>query len=274
MGQNDITNAQINIKIGGSAVSPAFMRSLRDVVVETNLHLPAMFTIRLQDNDAKWADNSSLIKIGNPVEVAVTAPNQGNRSGASGTLIKGEITALEPSFNTIGALLTIVGYCKSHRLHRGKKTKTWLRQKDSAIVSALVSEAGLSATVEDSAVLHEYVIQYNQTDWEFLSERATRIGYRFYVEDQRLHFKKAAHSTQNAPDLSWGDNLRSFRPRLTAAQNQESDCGNFQYRCACPDHRLWRCSNHRCNYIWVGNSDYSNNPTNHSRLRHCHGKCE
>lgn len=112
----------------------------------------------------------------------------------------------------------ITGYCKSHRLHRGKNTKTFLKQKDSAIVSTLAREAGLSATVEDSAITHDYVIQYNQTNWEFISERAARIGYRFYVEDQKLYFKKAANGTEAAPDLSWGDTLRRFQPRLTAAQ--------------------------------------------------------
>jgi Rhs element Vgr protein len=212
------TNAQVAIKINGTAVSQTFMRSLRDVVVDTTLHLPSMFTIRLQDNDAKWADNSALLKIGNSVEISMTAANQGGRSGATAALIKGEITALEPYFGTMGAMLSITGYCKSHRLHRGKKTKTWLKQKDSAIVSTLASEAGLSATVEDSRVSHEYVIQYNQSDWEFLRERAARIGYRFYVENDALYFKKAANSTDNAPDLSWGDTLRRFQPRLTAAQ--------------------------------------------------------
>ncbi len=162
-----------------------------------------MFTIRLQDNDAQWADNSALLGIGKPVEIAMTAATQGGRSGATATLIKGEITSLEPLFGTVGALLTITGYCKSHRLHRGKNTKTWLRQKDSAIVSALAGEVGLSATVDDSAVQHDYVIQYNQTNWEFISERAARIGYRFYVDDQTIYFKQAANSTDAAPDLSW-----------------------------------------------------------------------
>ena len=212
------TNAQVAIKINGTAVSAAFMRSLRDVVVDTNLHLPAMFTMRLQDNDAQWADNSGLLKIGNAVDIAMTAATQGGRSGATGTLIKGEITALEPIFGTVGAMVSIIGYCKSHRLHRGKNTKTWLRQKDSAIVSAMAGEVGLRASVDDSAVTHEYVIQYNQTNWEFLSERAARIGYRFYVDDQTIYFKEAANSTTAAPDLSWGDTLRRFQPRLTAAQ--------------------------------------------------------
>lgn len=208
----------LTIKIGGSPASMTFLRAMQSLVVDTTLHLPTMFAICLQDNNAEWTDNSATIAVGKPIEITVLSPTQGQRSGTQGLLVNGEITSIEPSFNTVGATLTIVGYCKSHRLNRGKQTRTWLKQKDSELIAALASEAGLTSSVDDSAIRHEYIIQYNQTNWEFLRERAARIGYRLYVEGTTLYFKKADSTVESAPDLTWGDMLRRFQPRLTAAK--------------------------------------------------------
>jgi uncharacterized protein involved in type VI secretion and phage assembly len=63
------------------------------------------------------------------------------------------------------------------------------------------------------------VMQYNQTDLEFLWARARRIGYQVYVEDKKLYFQKAdAHrgSPSDKPaSLRWPLTLESFTPRLT-----------------------------------------------------------
>ena len=49
-------------------------------------------------------------------------------------LISGEITALEPEFVTSRIpLLRVRGYDRRHRLQRGRKTRTFLQQKDSDI---------------------------------------------------------------------------------------------------------------------------------------------
>ncbi len=222
-GNNLPADAQITIKINGTKVSPEFMRALTEVTVDTNLHLPAMFTLRLWDSNAEWTDNTTLLKIGQPVEISVKAASQGGRSGSTATLIKGEITSLEPQFESFGSvILNIVGYDKAHRLHRGRKTRTFLKMTDSSIVSQLAQEAGLTASVDATSIQNEYILQHNRSDWEFLQERAARVGYRLYVNDQTLYFKKSDTSPPAAPDLTWGEDLLRFQPRLTALQQSET----------------------------------------------------
>jgi phage protein D len=81
------------------------------------------------------------------------------------------------------------GYDRRHRMQRARKTRTFVTQKDSDIASAVAREARLSVEAVDSTVIHDYVIQANQTDLEFLQERARRIQYEVFVTDKTLHFR-------------------------------------------------------------------------------------
>ena len=163
--------SQFFIKINGQNVPDDFMDSVLEIVVDTSLYLPEMFTILLLDPYLKWTDNSSLLDLGKPVEISAQASEE--YGGAEGLLIKGEITALEPEFSVEGKTTILVrGYNKSHRLHRGKKTRTFLKQKDSDIVSQIAGEAGLSAAADATTVTYDYILQNNQTNMEFLQARA------------------------------------------------------------------------------------------------------
>lgn len=209
--------AQFDIKIGGSAPD-GLMDDLAEVVVDTSLHLPSMFTIQLYDSQLKWINNDQLA-VGQPVEISAMAPQQGGRSGDKDVLIKAEITAVEPEFGEDGVVSLLVrGYTRDHRLHRGKKVRTFLQMSDSDIVKKVAGEAGLQVKVDGTSERYEYLVQNNQTDFEFLLDRAQRIGYRLYMEDKTLFFKKPASQSESGLTLKWGDNLRHFRPRMTSSE--------------------------------------------------------
>ena len=204
--------AQLFITINGADAPQAFMDDLLEVVVDSSLSLPDMFTILVRDSDLQWVDDGRL-DVGKAVEIRVQVDEESG--GQSGTLINGEIVALEPEFSVDGdTRLQIRGYTKAHRLHRGKKTRTFLQQTDSQIVQTLASEAGLSAAVDSTNTTYDYVLQYNQTNMEFLQARAQRIGYQVSGADGKLYFKKGDASQGTGPVLEFGANLRRFRPCL------------------------------------------------------------
>ncbi len=195
------------------------MDDLIEVVVDTSLYLPGMFTVLVSDPKLKWVDDGG-IDVGKSVEISMKQKQDGG--GKEGTLISGEITALEPEFSAQGrTALLIRGYDKAHRLHRGKKTRTFTNQKDSQIVSTIVGEAGLSASVDQTPVQYDYVLQNNQTNMEFLQSRAERLGYHIYVADGTLYFKKGKASQGDGPTLTLGNELRLFRPCWTAAHQAD-----------------------------------------------------
>lgn len=210
---------QIFIKINGAPAPEELMAMLEEAVVDSSLHLPDMFTILFQDPRLEWIDNA-LFKIGNSIEIEVqTGQEQG---GLKGKLISGEITALEPNFSDQGLTTLLVrGYDKTHRLHRGRKTQTFLKQTDSAIVQKIAGEAGLSAMVDATSEMHDYVLRNNQTPMEFILSRAERVGYQVYTENGALYFKKGDANRGDGPTFKFGENLFSFRPTLTTGHQAD-----------------------------------------------------
>src|SRR5258706_6656541 len=140
---------QIKIKVGGVAHED-MLDDLIMAVVDTNMHLPAMCTVELFDDTMEWMEDAA-IALGKTVEISF----EGQPDPAETTdpdpvvLFKGEMTSIEPRFNVDGkATLLFRAYDKSHRLHRGKKTRTFLEATDSDIVSKIANEAGLTPEVE------------------------------------------------------------------------------------------------------------------------------
>ena len=212
--------AQVYLKVGNQAVSESVMDDLDSIEVDQSLLLPYTFTIRLNDrfdgSEFDYIDGSNFT-IGKEVEITARPPGREEK----GALIKGEITAMEVEFPADGrSTLIIRGYNKAHRLNRGKKNGTFLQQSDSDIVKHIASSYGLQTDVDATSYKHEHVIQHNQTDMEFLQDRARRNGYFLYIKDDKLYFKKpdAVGNTRQEPTLKWGENLRGFQTRLTTAE--------------------------------------------------------
>ncbi len=201
------------IKAGGSDLPAEAMDDLIEVTVDSDLHLADMFTIHLHDEQVKWMDDD-LFALGKEVEIAAL-PEEG---GSSQTLIKGEITSVEPDFaEGTRATLLIQGYDRSHRLHRGTHSKAYVQVTDSDLASKIAQEAGLRVNVDSTTEVYDHLLQHNQTHMDFLADRAKRIGYEFYVEDKTLHFRKPSKAGDKI-ELEWGVGLLSFRPRLTLVE--------------------------------------------------------
>jgi phage protein D len=112
-------------------------------------------------------------------------------------------------------MLTIRGYDRRHRLLRGRKTRSFVQIKDSDIASQIASEAGLGARAVDTGVQLDYVLQHNQTDMDFLQDRARRIGYEVAIEDKTLLFRPFQNDKSETLTLKPGQDLLEFYPRLT-----------------------------------------------------------
>ena len=187
---------------------------LISVSVSEDVHAAGMctFTVPCWDGTAmqvKWLDEDLLAE-GNSIQI-----DMGYRDRLQ-TLFKGEITGQEPDFPyNEPPTLTVRGYDRRHRLMSKRKTKTFLNMKDSDIASQIAGEWGLTPETEDSRVTLEYVLQHNQTDFEFLQERAQRIGYEMVVTNTTLHFRARQNRGDAAVTLRRDVELIDFHARLT-----------------------------------------------------------
>ena len=207
-----------DVLIAGQSIPVEAEAHMVGITVDDSVELPSMFSLELGGSDDQkrtgaWVDDERLFAVGNAVEIKL------GYGGHLESVISGEITALEPEFivNHLPALI-VRGYDRRHRLQRARRTRTFTQQKDSDIVSQIAREAGLTADVEDSKVTHDYVIQANQTDLDFLHDRARLIGFEVVVEDKKLTFGPVAKDKAQVLTLTMKDHLLEFYPRLTTCQ--------------------------------------------------------
>ncbi len=201
------------VTVNGTDLPPAVALRVDRVSVEEDTTLPGMFVIELAasdgDRDTAWIDDT-LFAIGGAVEIKL------GYGDTLDSLLVGEITGLEPMFSR-GAepRLVVRGYDRRHRLQRGRKTRSFVQRTDSDIASTLAQDAGLTADVIDTQVVHDYLLQTNQTDMEFLQTRARLIKYELLVEDKTLHFRPLQNDRGEVMTISPEDDLLEFFPRLS-----------------------------------------------------------
>ena len=162
------------LKLGGTDAPEELMHDLVNVEVDDSLHIPDMFTLQVRDPNMKWVD-SDQFAVGQEVEVLASPDGK----AAPQRIIIGEITSTEPDYPYGQApVLTVRGYDRAHRLHRGKKTRTFQQMTDSDIITKIAREYSLRPDVDPTTEVHEYILQNNQTDFEFVYERSRRLGFK------------------------------------------------------------------------------------------------
>jgi phage protein D len=204
--------AGVEIKIGGAALDPTYTASLLEVRVQNNLALPDTFLVRIADPGLAHVDQVPF-DVGADVDISFEAAD-----GASmKKVFTGQIAAVEPEFGEHGVVLAARGYDASHKLHRTSSNQTYQNMTYGDIAQKVISRAGLRAgTVDSAGGVQDFVQQSGETDWAFLSRLAKRIDFELVAEDGKVHFRKpVAGATVN---LDWGQNLVSFRPRVTGVQ--------------------------------------------------------
>lgn len=212
------TIPQLFVKVNGSPLPQDAFDAILEGVVECSLHLPDACTIRVHDNDFKWLDSDHW-KEGNEIRVEA-----GQGRDPLIKVFEGEITAVEMDLAGMGvATMTVRCMDKAHRLHRGKKRRTWQNRTDSDVVQDIANEMGMRSRITSTPEVHDWVIQSNQSNWEFLQGLAQRNGYRLFLEEKdRLVFDKVQDPNSQATILEWGHELRSFRIRVNSGNQVDS----------------------------------------------------
>lgn len=228
------------IKVGGSPIGEALKARRSRVEVEDHLILPDTFAVyfhdpRHADPDDRQRGSGSLlsqngIEIGSEVSISVApAPKDDQENPPVEQLIEGEVTTIEACYDEVNSYLVVRGYDKTHRLHRGRKTKAYVQNRDGDLVNEAAGAAGLSAgTVDDPGTQREHLARLNLTDWELLQARAKLTGREALAKEGKLDYRTPTEASgAPSPSAPAGTNpivrkyptdLLSFNPRVTAPQ--------------------------------------------------------
>ena len=210
----ELLNPNIKILLQGKPLSVELEADFVSATVSEDLEAPSMFELKfvtwnVEKQEFTWIDED-IFALGYTIEIQM-----GYEQDIQ-TVMVGEITGLEPEFSQdTNPILVVRGHDLRHRLLRGRQTKSFTQMKESDIVSQIAKEKGLTPKVEDTKVKLEYVLQHNQTDWDFLQERAARLGYEIAIDNKTLYFRPHDNGGQKLFTLTYGDDLDDFLPRLS-----------------------------------------------------------
>lgn len=202
--------ANFKLLLNGTELSKELFFAVYGITIEDELNLPSMLTIKLNNVDFTKGDwrgvDLKTFRMGDTVKVSM---------GIDGSvdMMTGEIISLDYTFGT-SSYMEIRGYDKLHRLRFGTMRRSFKDMKDSDIASSIASEISLTANTDDTATIHPYVFQNNQSNYEFLIDRARRIGYEILVDDKTFIFRKSQEDKSPAVTLEYGKELQSFSVQM------------------------------------------------------------
>jgi len=216
----DTLASQVNILIDGRKITPELVADFLMTEIAEDIDVPSMFELKfvtwdLAKQKITWVDDD-LFQVGREVEIQM-----GYEKNIKSIII-GEITGLEPEFPRDQVpILRVRGHDLRHRLLRGHQTQSFVKMKDSEIASKIAREKGLTPQVNHSKTTLDYVLQHNQTDWDFLKSRAERIGYEIFIEKKTLYFRPQKNDQAKILTLTYSENLLDFLPRLSSLNQVE-----------------------------------------------------
>jgi len=218
------------LKIDDKDAPQDLMEDILQIFVEESLHQAGMFTIVLR-NDYQGGTQKNqlwkyqdLLQIGKPVSIGFSSStaqenyfNEENR----GEVLQGEIAGIDVHFtDKTQAPIIVRGYDVSHRLHRGRYNRSFQNMTDGDIVEKIAKEVGIKIkNIDKNGVPHDYIFQGNQTNMEFLRERASRIGFELFVQDGTLNFHQP--KTEEELSLKWLSDIHSFHVRMASSEQVE-----------------------------------------------------
>ena len=208
------------VRIGGAELTEREANAVHEIKITDWLRLPDVCTVAVgyqADETRGFADlDGSAFKVGAELEVKLGSTEETTTQ----TLFKGEIVTVEPTFQAGHVAMVVRAYDRSHRMMRSRKQRTFLNQTISDIVKKVAGDSGIRVSGASSGAPLDFVLQHNETDWDFVWRLAKRIGFEFICDDKTAEFKKPNPNAESV-SLTYPDDLYEFRPRLTAVQQVE-----------------------------------------------------
>ena len=212
------TVAPVTVKFGGTALGPEKANKLDEVVVKKVRVLPDMAYVRIAD-PGQTLVGTAIAQLGDPMEVLAGEPS----AAAPKTIFKGIVTAVEPEFRDDGVYVAFRGYDKGHAMTRTKHTRVFQDQTIGDIVTAVAGKYYSPFAVDGATGgALEYMMQSNESDWDFVWRLAGMIGFELASDGDGAKFRKIGKADGDGPWMQYGQSepghrLYSFRPRYTAA---------------------------------------------------------
>ena len=209
--------ASATVKVRGQRLAPEHMDHVEKIEVRNFVGLPDTATIRLADPEGQHIADPPFF-IGDEIEIGF-----GDIAATSTKpVFTGEIVTFEPEFTNASAMICVRAYDKSHRLHRNRRSATFQDMTLSDVVGKIVNDAGLQAgEITSTTTVHPFLQQSMESDLDFINRLAALENCEFGVSEGRAFLQQRRNGVGAVPKLSWRENVKSFKPRMSASQQHD-----------------------------------------------------
>jgi len=227
---------EFKVTVNGTELKGDVSRNIQQIVVTKGVDSVqdiCKLSITNAAPEMRWThtDDSHLFWIGSEIQVDL-----GYVDNLTQSMMTGTITGVNASFPASG-VPTLTVTCTGHgqKLNRCPKTTTHTGKTDTQITQQIGEAAGLQVEAEDTEIVHDYMIQANQTDYQFLRARAEMLHYELFVDGKTLHFRKAKDTSDQTYTFVWSPSksfstagsrtlpLKSFNPDANALNQQYTE---------------------------------------------------
>ncbi len=104
----------------------------------------------------------------------------------------------------------------SFKLAMQRKNRSFSDVPDSDAITEILNEYGMDSEVDPTDGVHEKIVQYNVTDWDFVNMRAEMNGMFVIADDGLLQIKRINTTDQPARNIAYGTDLIEFEAEIDA----------------------------------------------------------
>lgn len=194
------------LKIDGSRVPPEREADIKEIIVFEKTDAPSRFEIKVNNEGFRWTDSDDCA-VGSEIKLSI------GYKDALQEIIVGDVTGIRANMRFGEAnIATYIGYSKSHRLLRGRKSRAFTEMSVTDIVQQIASDAGMQSDVENISKVRKFTLQKDITDFNYLMSLAERYGCTITDVDNKLTFKRQVANSGEDVVVEYNKTLIEFYP--------------------------------------------------------------
>jgi len=207
---SDVLTGGFRIMKNRSALPGRVIAAIQSVRIENEVNVPTMFSFTLNIVSAAggWQDiDLDMFQPGDAITVFLGIDTLKQ-------LVDGQITAIEPHFNTYSTA-TIRGFDHLYWLKFGTRTRTFQKLSDNDIVAQVADSTGLPVKPGgNTGVVNNYVLQNNQTNYDFLMQRCAQLNHELLMDGTTLVFRPSAEGQSPVRAMNYPIDVNDLRLSL------------------------------------------------------------
>jgi len=207
------------ILVNGNKISEQF--KVMSIVIQKEINSITKATILLQDGSAAEqgfnTSNSEELIPGKPIEILAGYQNDEEM------VFKG--ITVKHSIKVRKSVSVLMVECRHEAIKMTTKPKNnyFHEMKDDEIADQLCRDHGLNLESDTGEITHKEIVQFNCTDWDFMTCRAEENGFWITTtEATKVSFKAPDFSQEPVLTLAYGSTIKELDAEIDARHQYEA----------------------------------------------------